>query len=91
MMNRLFVLTVAGMFCALSEVRAADDFSGGVALIVGSEGKGMSRLLREKCDAVVSLPMAGNLTSLNASVAGGIIMYEVARQRMGLSAFNGGK
>ena len=67
------------------------DFSGGVALIVGSEGKGMSRLLREKCDAVVSLPMAGNLTSLNASVAGGIIMYEVARQRMGLSAFNGGK
>jgi len=62
------------------------DFSGGVALIVGSEGKGISRLLKEKCDALVTLPMAGKLTSLNASVAGGIIMYEVARQRMGLTA-----
>ena len=62
------------------------DFSGGVALIVGSEGKGMSRLLKEKCDVMVSLPMRGEVTSLNASVAGGIIMYEVARQRLGLSA-----
>ena len=62
------------------------DFSGGVALIVGSEGKGMSRLLKEKCDQMVSLPMCGQITSLNASVAGGIIMYEVTRQRLGISA-----
>jgi 23S rRNA (guanosine2251-2'-O)-methyltransferase len=62
------------------------DFSGGVALIVGSEGRGMNRLLKEKCDVMVTLPMCGQVTSLNASVAGGIIMYEVARQRLGLSA-----
>ena len=68
------------------QVWCQTDFSGGVALIVGSEGKGISRLLKEKCDAMVTLPMAGKLTSLNASVAGGIIMYEVARQRMGLTA-----
>ena len=62
------------------------DFEGGVALIIGSEGKGMSRLLKEKCDVMVSLPMRGAVTSLNASVAGGIIMYEVCRQRLGLAA-----
>ncbi len=62
------------------------DFSGGVALIVGSEGKGMNRLLREKCDQMVALPMCGEITSLNASVAGGIIMYEIARQRLGIKA-----
>lgn len=62
------------------------DFSGGVALIVGSEGRGMNRLLKEKCDVMVTLPMCGEITSLNASVAGGIIMYEVARQRLALPA-----
>lgn len=62
------------------------DFSGGVALIVGSEGRGMNRLLKEKCDVIVTLPMQGQITSLNASVAGGIVMYEVARQRLGLTA-----
>ena len=67
------------------------DFSGGVALIVGSEGKGISRLLSEKCDVMVSLPMQGEINSLNASVAGGIIMYEVARQRLGLNAVNSKK
>ena len=64
------------------------NFDGGVALIIGSEGKGMSRLLKEKCDVMVSLPMLGEVTSLNASVAGGIIMYEVPRQRLGLKAVN---
>ena len=63
------------------------DFSGGVALVVGSEGRGMSRLLKEKCDVLVTLPMKGKITSLNASVAGGIVMYEVARQRSNLKAF----
>ena len=58
------------------------DFSGGVALVVGNEGKGVGRLVKEKCDAVVSLPMLGHVNSLNASVAAGIIMYEIARQRL---------
>ncbi len=62
------------------------DFSGGVALIVGSEGAGVSRLIKEKSDFVLSLPMRGNITSLNASVAASILMYEVARQRLGIKA-----
>ena len=57
------------------------DYSGKVALVVGSEGKGVSRLVREKCDFVVSLPMKGKINSLNASVAAGILMYEIAKNR----------
>lgn len=57
------------------------DFSGACALIIGSEGFGISRLLKEKCDFLVSLPMKGSIKSLNASVAAGILMYEVARHR----------
>lgn len=60
------------------------DFSGGCALVIGSEGKGVGRLIKEKCDVTVSLPMCGEVNSLNASVAAGIIMYEVTRQRLGL-------
>lgn len=56
---------------------------GPVALIVGSEGAGLSRLLREKCDFLVSLPMKGRVGSLNASVACGILLYEVLRARQG--------
>ena len=62
------------------------DYRGGVALVIGSEGNGLGRLVKEKCDFFVSLPMRGKITSLNASVAGGILMYEVARQRLGLQA-----
>ncbi|MDE6005689.1 MAG: 23S rRNA (guanosine(2251)-2'-O)-methyltransferase RlmB [Oscillospiraceae bacterium] len=58
------------------------NFDGAVALVIGSEGFGMSRLIKEKCDFLVKLPMLGKITSLNASVAGGIFMYEVVRQRM---------
>ena len=58
------------------------DFSGGAALVVGSEGNGVGRLIKEKCDVTVSLPMLGKVNSLNASVAAGIIMYEIARQRL---------
>ena len=60
------------------------DFSGGCALVVGNEGSGVGRLIKEKFDVTVSLPMCGKVNSLNASVAAGIIMYEVARQRLGL-------
>ena len=54
------------------------DFSGAVVLVIGSEGKGICTLIRQKCDAIVSLPMKGNINSLNASVAAGILMYEVS-------------
>ncbi|MBR6635610.1 MAG: 23S rRNA (guanosine(2251)-2'-O)-methyltransferase RlmB, partial [Clostridia bacterium] len=57
------------------------DFTGGVALVIGSEGKGLGRLVKEKCDFIVSLPMKGRVNSLNASVAAGILMFEVSRQR----------
>ena len=57
------------------------DFSGGVALVVGSEGKGISRLVREKCDTIVSLPLKGKINSLNASVAAGILMYKITENR----------
>ncbi len=57
------------------------DFGGGVALIVGSEGEGVSRLVLDKCDQKVSLPMAGHIDSLNASVAAGIVMYRVLSSR----------
>lgn len=60
------------------------DYSGAVGLVIGSEGNGVGRLIKEKCDFTVSLPMLGQINSLNASVAGGIIMYEIARQRMKL-------
>jgi 23S rRNA (guanosine2251-2'-O)-methyltransferase len=62
------------------------DLTGPVALVVGNEGKGMGRLVREKCDFILSLPMSGHIQSLNASVAAGIVMYEVNRQRLGLSS-----
>ena len=57
------------------------DFSGGVALVMGSEGYGISRLVKEKCDFVVSIPLYGSVNSLNVSCAGAVLMTEVARQR----------
>ena len=57
------------------------DFTGSVALVIGSEGDGMGRLVRESCDFIVSLPMKGQVSSLNASAAAAIVMYEVLRQR----------
>jgi 23S rRNA (guanosine2251-2'-O)-methyltransferase len=52
-----------------------------IALVVGSEGKGLSRLVRQTCDVIVSIPMAGSMESLNAGVAAGVALYEVARRR----------
>ena len=57
------------------------DFTGSMALVIGSEGDGMGRLVRESCDFIVSLPMKGQVSSLNASAAAAIVMYEVLRQR----------
>lgn len=58
------------------------DFSGAVALVIGSEGRGISKLIKEKCDMLVKIPMMGNIASLNASVAGGILMYEILKQKI---------
>ena len=62
------------------------DFSGPAAVVIGSEGFGVSRLIREKADVVISLPMMGKINSLNASVACGIVCYEIVRQRKGIHA-----
>jgi 23S rRNA (guanosine2251-2'-O)-methyltransferase len=57
------------------------DLRGPLALVVGSEGSGLRRLVREKCDFLIQLPMYGRVASLNASVAGSVALYEVERQR----------
>jgi len=62
------------------------DLTGAVGIVVGSEGQGIGRLVREQCDGILSLPMKGQINSLNASVATGIVLYEVARQRGGIQA-----
>ena len=60
----------------------AKDLLGRVALVLGSEGSGISRLLRECCDAMVGIPSKGKIDSLNVSVAAGVLLYEIQRQRM---------
>ncbi|WP_139334239.1 TrmH family RNA methyltransferase, partial [Mycobacterium avium] len=62
-----------------------DDLDGSdpLVVVVGSEGKGLSRLVRQNCDEVVSIPMAGSAESLNASVAAGVVLAEISRQRRG--------
>ena len=59
------------------------DLKGRIALVIGAEGQGISRLVKEKCDFSIAIPMAGKITSLNASNAAAILMYEVKRQRKG--------
>ena len=60
----------------------AEDFSGNVALVVGGEDSGVRRLTKQKCDKVLSIPLQGQVNSLNASVALGIAAYEVVRKRL---------
>lgn len=57
------------------------DLKGPIGLVIGNEGEGVSRLVKENCDFVASIPMKGNIDSLNASVAAGILAFEIARQR----------
>lgn len=79
-------LKEAGLWIAGADAGAPQSFhqtklTGPLAVVIGSEGKGLSRLVREKCDFILSLPMFGHVNSLNASVAAGVILYEVVRQR----------
>ncbi len=78
-------LKEAGVWVYAADMDGTDyrkqDFSGAAALVVGSEGNGVSRLVKEKCDVTVSLPMKGHITSLNASVAAGILMYAISANR----------
>ena len=64
------------------EVMYRANLTGPIGLVIGNEGSGVSRLVKEKCDYVVSIPMKGDIDSLNASVAAGVLAYEVVRQRM---------
>lgn len=59
------------------------NLTGPIGLVIGNEGEGVSRLVREKCDYIASIPMKGNIDSLNASVAAGVLAYEIVRQRLG--------
>ena len=72
---------VAGLDAAGEQSLFQADFTGNIALVVGGEHKGIRPLVKKECDFLLSLPMARGVTSLNASVAGGIAMYEVLRQR----------
>ena len=57
------------------------DYKGACGIVIGSEGFGMGRLVKENCDVLVKIPMKGKITSLNASVSAGIIIYEISKQR----------
>lgn len=75
-----------GVWIIGTDASAKDDYrnldgSMPLALIIGSEGKGIGRLVKEKCDFLIKMPMVGHVTSLNASVAGSLLMYEVYRKR----------
>lgn len=59
-----------------------EDLTGNIAIVIGSEGFGMSKLVKENCDFLIKIPMKGKITSLNASVSAGIVMYEVVKQRI---------
>ncbi|MGG1635931.1 23S rRNA (guanosine(2251)-2'-O)-methyltransferase RlmB [Paenibacillus sp. FSL A5-0031] len=79
-------LKEAGVWVAGTDVSAKQDvykmkFDMPLVVVIGNESKGMGRLIKEKCDFLVKLPMLGQLNSLNASVAAGVLMYEVVRQR----------
>ncbi|MNN50214.1 putative TrmH family tRNA/rRNA methyltransferase [compost metagenome] len=81
-------LKQSGVWVVGTDVEAKEEiyqggniFTGPVAIVIGNENKGMGRLIRETCDVLLKLPMNGRLNSLNASVAAGVVMYEVLRRR----------
>lgn len=67
------------------ELMYRQNLTGPIGLVIGNEGEGVGRLVKEKCDFTASIPMRGNIDSLNASVAAGVLAYEIVRQRLGAS------
>lgn len=57
------------------------DYTGDIAIVIGSEGFGMSKIVKDNCDFLIKIPMRGKITSLNASVSAGIVIYEALKQR----------
>ena len=84
--NTIKQLKKEGLWIAAADMDGGvfyeQDLTGPLALVIGSEGFGVSRIVKQNCDFVVKMPMIGNVSSLNASVAGGILLYEIFRQRM---------
>jgi len=78
-------LKEAGVWIAGTDMGAPTyykaNLTGAIAIVIGNEGDGISRLVKESCDFMISLPMLGEMSSLNASVAAGVVMYEIVRQR----------
>lgn len=83
--NTIDDLKKSGMWIAAAdmdgELMYNVDLKGSLGIVIGSEGEGVSRLVKEKCDFIASIPMQGEINSLNASVAAGVLMYEAVRQR----------
>lgn len=83
--NTIDDLKKAGMWIAGADMDGEEmykiDLKGSLGIVIGSEGEGISRLVREKCDFIASIPMNGQINSLNASVAASVLMYEAFRQR----------
>lgn len=77
-----------GAWIAAADISGKDyfksDLKGNIGVVIGSEGKGISKLVLENCDFSIKIPMKGQISSLNASVAAGVLMYEVVRQRTGI-------
>lgn len=80
-LKEMGVWVVGTVVDAMEDIYDTNVFNGPVAIVIGNESKGMGRLIREKCDVLVKLPMNGQINSLNASVAAGVVMYEVLRRR----------
>ena len=75
---------VYGTAVEASKYYYEENLTGAIAIVIGNEGKGMSNLVKENCDVLLKIPMKGKISSLNASVSAGIVMYEVVKQRMNL-------
>ncbi len=84
--NTIKELKDKGMWFACADMNGESmykiDFKGSIGIIIGNEGEGVSRLVKESCDFVASIPMKGDIDSLNASVAAGVLAFEVVRQRL---------
>lgn len=88
LVETMHILKKEGIWICGTDMEAEEyyyrqDFTGPIAIVIGSEGNGMSRLTKENCDFLTKIPMKGKITSLNASVSAGIVIYEARVQRMG--------